>query len=190
MMDAISTRLNEIQEISDAMLDQTSQIFTQALDMTQQELAGAMKVWLEAPLEQKLDERESLAVGYLTTFFLHSKLCDAVAGGNIIDIVEAVGEFQTVLFRLAGAGLVIDPKAITGRAIAVTLKKGTEDANKKRREQGEETKQKVAAELSKKSWRKPYNKSRIAEKISKKTGIKEETVRPIVAELLKGDNNS
>ena len=132
-MDAVSIRLNEIKMISEMALDQTSQIFTQALDMTQQELAGAMKVWLEAPLEQKLDERESLAVGYLTTFFLHSKLCDAVAGGNIIDIVEAVGEFQTVLFRLAGAGLVIDPKAITGRAIADTLKqipRKAQEANK------------------------------------------------------------
>ena len=191
-MDAISTRFNEIKMVSESALDQTSKIFTQAFDMTQQELAGAMKVWLEAPLDQPadVDEKEGLAIGHLTSFYLHSKLCDAVAGGNIIDIVEAVGEFQTVLFRLAGAGLVIDPKAVTGRAIADTLKQITKKANEAKRLKGEKTKQRIAAELSKKSWRKPYNISRIAREISKKTDLKIETVRPIVAGLLKEDNNS
>ncbi len=176
-MDAISTRFNEIKVVSELALDQTSKIFTQALGMTQQELAGAMKVWLEAPLDQPadVDEKESLAIGHLTSFYLHSILCDAVEEGNISGIVEAVGDFQTLLFRLAGAGLVVDPNAVTGQAIADTRKQSTKNANEKWREKGEETRQNIIEALKTLSNKNRSQRS-IAKNISNKTGIKENTV--------------
>lgn len=183
--------LHEVSDVSSTASDSMAKSIQSATGVSEEKLAAEMFTWFDGSLDQPppINKETSLAIGYLANLYLHSKLCDEISKGpqNIGNIALSLEDMQKGLFRLVCAGLNSDPLLASNEGIRSALKKITEPAHEKIREKGRTTREKVETAFKKRTWRKPYNISRIAGKISEETNIPSETIRPILSKIIEED---